>query len=90
MIIILIIISISRFLNVSSSKSLIISDSKALNLRSNSSLYVRRLRRLLAAKLTAFKRRLVAIGFNAVFFIVRAVFSMIFRSLAAEGVPFYS
>jgi hypothetical protein len=40
------------------------------------------------SKPTTFKRRLVAIGFNAVFSTVLAVSFMIFRSLAAEGSPF--
>jgi hypothetical protein len=87
---VLIIASISSFLNVSSSESPIVSDSKALNLRLNNSSYVGRLGRLLTSKPTAFRRGPVAIGFNAVFSIVRAVFFIIFRSLAAEGAPFCS
>jgi hypothetical protein len=80
----------SSFLNVSSFKNPIVSDFKTLNLRLHSSSYVRRLGRLLASKLIAFRRGPVAIGFNAVFSTVRALFFMIFRSLAAEGAPFYS
>jgi hypothetical protein len=41
-------------------------------------------------KLIAIRRGLVIIGFNTVFSTVRAVFLVIFRSLAAEGAPFYS
>jgi hypothetical protein len=81
---------VRSFLNISSLKSLIASDSEALNLRLSGNSYIKRLGRLLASKPTAFKRSPVAIGFNAVFSTVRAVFFVIFGSLAAEGAPFYS
>jgi hypothetical protein len=66
------------------------SESEASNCKSSGGLYVGSSERLLVSNSTVLERGPVAIGFNAVFFAVRAAFLVILGSLAAGGAPFCS